>query len=350
MLIIDFLSNAMINSYQKRNLVAAGIIILVICICEALTAILNGAPVKYRFWHIAANFIAFSLVPGVIFCFGKSVLPKPIKYYNCFYFLWIAYIIFMLVCLLLESEHGIICVNKNNVYHRGKEFFLFIILYGSGTIFFFFENLYVSMRFWKKTDIILIIDFFFLIFGTSIPIIMPHIQVTWTCIIIGIALYYLYYESLFQQLDTQTLLLNYNSLKRWKKGQKKQAVIVTAELDNYAKLKLNYSREQMNTLLTTISRLFNSYYMNYGRCFRIGSDEFAAVIPDTSLDFERLNRNFFISLVKYNFETADLPLVSLGHALMDKEMNLEQALTLADEKKRFFIKERLNYLYKGKNE
>lgn len=345
MLIIDFLANSMITSYQKRNLVATGIMILIICICGAFNAILNGAPVKYRFLHILIDFIACTLIPGAIFCLGKSMFPKPIKYYNFFYFLLIAYTVFMLVCLLLETEHGIIYIDKDNVYHRGKEFFLFIILYGSGIIFFFFENIYISMRFWRRTNIILIIDFFFLIFGTSIQIILPDIQVAWTCIIIGIILYYLYYESLFQQLDTQTYLLNYNSLKRWKKHQKKEAVIVTAELDNYAKLKLNYSREQINTLLMTISRLFNSYYIKYGRCFRIGSDEFASVISDTKLDFEKLNKMFFISLVKYNFETADLPLVSLGYALIDTETNLEEALTLADEKKRFFIKERLNYLY-----
>ena len=345
MFFIDILGNSICNKYQKTNLVLTCVMLLSICICEIFTTILDGAPVKYRFWHIAANFIGFSLAPGINFTLGRSVFPKSNKRFNFFFIIWMAYILFMLVCVCLGTDHGIICVDEKNNYYRGKEFFLFIILYSCGILFFFAENLYISIRFWKKTNIVLIINFFFVLFATSVQVVFPTVQVSWTCIILSIIHYYLYYESLYQQMDIQTYLLNYTSLKKWKKAQKSPVVIVIAELDNYAKLKMNYTREQITKILVTISKLFNSFYKSYGRCYRIGSEEFAVIINNTEIDIEKLNKAFFIQLVKYNFEMADMPLVSIGYAQMDPETELDQALSLADAKKRVFIKERLSYLY-----
>ncbi len=345
MLIMDIFSNTIVNHYQRRNLLYACLIILVICICEIFTTILNGAPVKWRFWHILANFIGFALVPGIYYTLGNSIFPTKKRISDIFLAIWIAYVIFMFVCVIIGTEHGIIYVDKENNYSRGKEFFIFIILYSFGTICFFIENLYISLRFWKKSNLLLITNFLFIIFSTFIQVILPGVQVSWTCIIISVIVYYLYYESLYQQMDTQTYLLNYTSLKTWKKHQKKNVVIVIAELDNYSKLKMNYPREKIYIILRTLSKLFNSYYGSYGRCYRIGSEEFCVVIPDINIDFDKLNKNFFIDIVKYNFETSDIPLVSMGYAEMSPTTELEQALSLADTKKRIFIKERLKYLY-----
>ena len=345
MFTIDVAGNTICNKFQKSNLLLTCYMLLTICICEIFTTILDGAPVKYRFWHIAANFIGFSLAPGINFTLGRSVFPKNDKRFTFFFVVWMTYILFMLICVCLGTDHGIICVDENNHYHRGKEFFLFIILYASGTFFFFAENLYISVRFWKKTNIVLIINFFFVIFATSVQVIFPTVQVSWTCIIFAIIHYYLYYEALYQQMDIQTYLLNTTALKRWKKLQKKPVIIIVAELDNYAKLKMNYSRDQITKIIITISKLFNSFYKDYGKCYRIGSEEFAVIINDTEIDIEKLNKAFFIKLVKYNFDIADMPLVSIGFAPIDPETKIEQALSEADAKKRDFIKERLSYLY-----
>ncbi|MCR4954728.1 MAG: diguanylate cyclase [Treponema sp.] len=345
MLIIDFIGNTIITPFQKGNLVATCIMILFICISEVFATILDGADVKYRFYHILVNFVGFSFVPGIYYTLMRAMFPKKNKFFNIFLAIWIAFDIFMLVCLFTGTEHGIIYVDKNNNYSRGKEFFFFIIVYSFGTICFFFENLYISLRFWKRTNIMLIIDFLFILFATFVQIIFPGIQVSWTCIIISITMYYLYFESLYQQMDTQTYLLNYTSLKTWKKHQKKTVLIVVAELDNYSKLKINYSRDQINTILETIAKLFHSYYKKYGRCYRIGSEEFCVVIPSTGIDIETLNKEFFIDIVKYNFETADMPLISIGYSEMTPYTDIAQALSLADAKKRIFIKERLKFLY-----
>ena len=226
MLIIDFIGNTIISPFQKRNLVATCIMILLICISEVFTTILDGTSVKYRFYHILANFVGFSLVPGIYYTLMRAMFPKKNKMFDLFLIIWIVFVIFMLVCLLIGTEHGIFYVDEYNTYFRGREFFLFIIVYSLGTICFFFENLYISLRFWKRTNILLILNFLFILFATFVQIIFPGIQVSWTCIIISILVYYLYFETLYQQMDTQTYLLNYTSLKNWKKHQKKTVVII----------------------------------------------------------------------------------------------------------------------------
>ena len=345
MFIIDIIGNTQCNSFQKKNLISICVMIIVICVCEVFSAVLDGAPVKWRFWQITVNFIGFSISPIINFASAKSVFPKDNKRFNFFFIVWGAYVLFMLVCIFLGSDHGIFYVDKNNNYYRGKEFFLFVVFYTCGTVFFFIENLFIAIRFWKRTNIVLIINFLFLLFATVVQTINPTIQIFWICNLIVIINYYLFFESLYQLMDVQTYFLNYDFLTKWKTYQKKPAVIVVAEFDNYAKLKMNYTRDEISNVLLNIAKLFNSYYKSYGRCYRIGSEEFCVVISDTNLDFEKLNKDFFIQLVKYDFGLADMPLVSIGYAKMNPDISLEQALSLADSKKRTFIKERLSYLY-----
>ncbi len=346
LLLLDFLSNKVVTEYQRKNLILAGVMIFLICISEFFANILNGASVKYRLLHILFNLIEFSLFPGIFFYLGASIYPRSLKWYNYFYFVWAAYITFMVVCIFLKTEHGIIVIDENNNYSRGKEIYLFMILIASESLFFFLINIYITMKIWKQCNIMLIIDYIFLFFTFLFRIMFPAIQVTMTCVIISIFAYYLYFEALFQEMDMETYLLDYISLKKWHKIHNKTSVVmVVIEIDNYSKLKLNYSRYEINNMIKEFSKLLLSYYSEYGRCYRVSSEEFAVIISDKNLDFDNINKNFFISIVKSNFELSDLPLASVGYSLLAPKTSLDQCFTQADEKKALFQQERLKYLF-----
>ena len=345
MFIIAIVSNNVINHHQRSYFLMACIVSFTIVVLEIVSILVDGAPVKWRWLHLTVSFIGFSILPLVFYSLGKALLPYNNKRMDYFLIVWGVYVGWILFTTLSGNGKGIYYVDAENNYSRGSGFFVHIIFYSFSLVMFVIENVIISIRFWRNRNIVLYINFFFILIGTSVQVFYPDIQVVWVCVIIGIIMYYIYFDDLYQQLDEETYLMNYNSFQKWRRHQKEEVVIVVAEIDNFAKMKLSYDREKIHEIVKEISIMFHDYYKKYGRCYRIGSEEFCVTIRDTKLNFDELNKQFFIDLVKHNFETADMPLVSLGYASLSPKESLNNALTLADSKKRVFIKDRISYLY-----
>lgn len=347
MLSVSIITNAVINKEQKKNFLLTCIIVFIICIMEVLTIIANGADVKYRWIHIFSNFMGFNLTPMVFMFLGTALIPNKRRSWE--FILWAGYTLWMLITLFMNNSYGIFHVDEANNYSRAKGFVIYTLFYGFALIYFFIENIRLSIKYWHTSNIILLLNFAFVFTGTTVQIIYPEIQVSWLSVVISIVFYYIYIDNLYQQLDRQTYLMNGNSFEKYICNQKKTAVIIVAEIDNFSKLKLNYSRSKLDEILMDISRNFNDYFKKYGRTFRIESEELCAVIYDRNLDFDAIIKDFFIKYVKSNFTSSEIPLVSLGYALFSPHQDLKKVLSAADMKKRDFIKERLN-LFKSPKE
>lgn len=351
LLVVHFVlttGSSVISSRQKIKFQTTGGIVFVICIMEVLTIIFNDSPVQFRFLHIASNFLGFSLTPVVYFSLSKALFPHTEEKYfkiNPLVIVWSAYVIWFFVSLIAAPKYSVFSVDQKNHYSRSNGFFVYVIFYALSLFYFLITNIQLSVRFWKNNGIVLLLNFILVFFGTTVQIMFPEIQITWLTIILSILIYFVYHTTLYQQLDTQTCLLNYASFQKWLALQKTEYYIVVAEIDNFAKLKLNYSRKKIDRIIVTVSKIFNKFYKKYGQCYRIGSEEFLVAVSNTTLNFDELNRLFFIEFVKESFELKEMPLISLGFAKISAKTDLEQALSRADVKKREFIKKRLEYLY-----
>ena len=345
MLVTLIVTNNIMNYHQRKYFLITCLSIFLICVSEIISMIVVGKPVKWRVLHYLVCLVGFSLVPIVFFSLGKALFPKNYKRLDFFLVIWLVYVGWLFWTMVEGKAKGVFYVDPDNNYSRGSGFYIHIVFYCICLVLFVFENIVISIRFWRDKNIILYMNFFFIISGTTVQVFYPDIQVVWICVIIGVVIYYIYFNTLYQQLDEQTYLMNYNSFQKWRRQQKEDVVIVIAEIDNFAKLKLSYSREKIDEILVDISILFNDFYKEYGRCYRIGSEEFCVTINDTNLNFDELNKKFFINLVKHNFEIADMPLVSIGYATLSPKEDLNKTLSFADAKKRVFIRDRISYLY-----
>lgn len=339
--------NSVISAHQKNKFQTTGAIVFFICIMEVLTIIFNNSPPKFRFLHIASNFIGFSLTPVVYISLSKALFPhigeKRLRI-NPLVVLCGVYSLWLLVSLVVAPEYSVFYVDQKNHYERAKGFVVYVSFYMLGLFYFLLTNICLSVRFWKNNGIILLLNFLLVFFGTMVQILYPEIQITWLTIIFSILIYYIYHTTLYQQLDVQTCLLNYGSFQKWLCRQKRESCIVVAEIDNFAKLKINYSRKEIDRIIVTFSKLFNKFYKKYGQCYRIGSEEFLATINDTTLNFDELNCKFFIEFIKESFDLQEMPLVSLGYTKVSADSDLDKVLSLTDLKKREFIKKRPEYL------
>ena len=343
LLLVCILTDTVINKVQKKHFLITVLVVFVICVMEVLSIVFNGASVKYKWIHIVSNYFGFSLTPFVALSLMNSIYPNKKTRY--LYIFCAVYSAWLMISLIMNNGTSVFYIDENNNYFRAKGFFVYVIVYAGCNVFFFVENIVLSLRFWHTNNIILLGTMLFLCAGTTIQIINPKIQVTWLCVIISIMIFYIYNDTLYQQIDEHTFLKNSNCLKKWHSSQKKEAVIIVAEIDDYFKLKMNYKRTKISQIVLEVSKNFNDFFKKYGTCYRLGSEEFCVIIDNPTLDFDELAKIFFIEYVKSNFKTQDLPLLSIGYAKISPKQDLYQVLSTADMKKLDFKKQRLNYLY-----
>ena len=286
MLFVSIESNSVISRFQKRNFMTTCSIIFVICVMEVLTLIFDGTSLRWRFFHIASNYFGFSLTPLVYFTLGNALLPEFSDNKKTIFFIfgtWILYSLWMLLMLALGNDFGVFYVDKMNNYSRAKGFFVYMIFYAAGLFYFLIQNIILSLRFWQNNCGILFLNFIFVSVGGAVQVVRPDIQITWLAVIISISFYFMYHGSLYQQFDTQTYLRNYKSFRKTLDMQKKDSVLIVVEIDNFEKLKLNYNRQKVDSLVIAVSRIFSRFYRKYGALFRIGSEEFCVISKDISL-------------------------------------------------------------------
>lgn len=351
MLFVLIESNSVISRHQKTNLNVTCVIIFAICIMEVLTIIFNGAPLSFKFFHIASNFLGFSLTPLVFITLGNALLPIPQKHknFNPLFLVWIFYVLWFLISLIAKSGNSVFFVDEQNNYSRAKGFLVYMIFYGIGLVYFLIQNINLSLHYWQNSSKILFLNFIFIFAGTTVQILRPDIQITWTTVVISMFVYFIYLDTLYQQLDSQTYLKNKNSFYKSLKKLKNDSVLIVVEIDHFSKLKSNYRHEKVEDIILTISAIFSKFYRKHGQCFRTGSEEFYAIIKDNSLDFDDLNRQFFTEFVKETFEIEEMPLVSCSWAKLSSkvakdETELNKTLSAASEKKCEFQKNRAAYL------
>ncbi|MCR4790772.1 MAG: hypothetical protein K5839_06795, partial [Treponemataceae bacterium] len=119
------------------------ITVVTIGIMEYFTLILDGGPVKFRYFHIIANYIGFSLTPMVSILFCALIMPK--KRLMPFIILNAVYVVLFFVSLFFP-KYGIFYVDEENNYFRSNFFFVHIIMYLIGVILVFIGN----VRFYLK--------------------------------------------------------------------------------------------------------------------------------------------------------------------------------------------------------
>ncbi len=348
MLFILIKTNSVISNEQKKNFFVTTGLIFVICIMEILTIVLDGSALKYRFFHIASNFLGFSLTPLVYFTLGNTLLPsflKKQKIISPFSILWIIYSVWMLFALVIGKGNSVFYVNKENSYSRAGGFPVYIALYFISLLYFLVKNISFSIRFWKNNGLLIILNFIFVLCTAIIQMLRPDIQVTWIGVIISITIYFTFHTTLYQMLDSKTFLFNRSSFEKSIKNLKKDAVIFVAEIDNFEKFKKNYGRKETDRAVLFFSKMFYSFFKKYGTCYRTQDNEFLVFVKNIDLDFDLLAKNFYISFIKNSLKNENSPLISLGFSKISDEHDMENAFGCINEKKREFSKIRLDLLF-----
>ena len=151
---------------------------------------------------------------------------------------------------------------------------------------------------------------------TIIQILVPNLHVSWLCVTLLSALYFIYCSEMWNQLDGLTGLLNQNSfLNRSKEMNYTNGMLIVFDVDDFKHVNDVFGHVKGDSCLSIIAACIKKAYAKYGYCYRIGGDEFCVLLKN-SRNEEACSVQFESFIKKKRNKYTYLPSVSYGSALL----------------------------------
>lgn len=314
-----------LSKRQKRGFIAAFALILFISIMEIITVVVDGVPLEYRFVNYLSNYLGFGLSPLIPICIAISI-DKEQNVKIC-----ILCELVYLILLTCSIPLGLVFyVDANNEYARGPYFGVYIFAYLCAIFYLTKTTLALSKKFQNQSKVLVVPIVVFLIAGTTIQVLLPHVRLTWLCVTMLTILYYVYCSEMWQQLDGLTGLLNQNTYVNKTASIKNSCLLLIFDVDDFKKVNDCYGHLAGDACLKEVAACIKLAYSPYGYCYRIGGDEFCVLLNDISKE-QDCYLAFIDVLKKKRKEKPYLPFVSVGAAYFPENGNIAAVKEIADQ-------------------
>ena len=158
--------------------------------------------------------------------------------------------------------------------------------------------------------------------------IYPDMKTGWLGISIIATFIYVYYNENIQCVDGLTQLLDHRSIDNAivkKERKKKNFILLIFDVNDFKKINDLYGHHYGDEILSLFGKILKENYCQYGTCYRVGGDEFAAIMEDNLEKVIELNSKLFERLeierknekeiaFKETREEREIPYISYGMA------------------------------------
>ena len=304
-----------LNKKQKRGFLFALGLIALISLLEVVTLKVDGLPKKFRWINIVSNYLGFGLTPWVCICL-VYVLDKKTKLRWEFKLAILCELIYLLILALSIPSGLIFSVSQENIYSRGPYFFIYIFAYFISIFYLSLSTIFVSKQFQNRSKALVYPLIIFLGAETIIQILGPDLNVSWLCVTLLSALYFIYCSEMWNQLDGLTGLLNQNSfLNRSEEMNYTNGMLIVFDVDDYKHVNDVFGHVKGDSCLSIIAACIKKAHAKYGYCYRVGGDEFCVLLKN-SRNEEACSVQFESLIKKKRNKYTYLPSVSYGSALL----------------------------------
>jgi diguanylate cyclase (GGDEF)-like protein len=311
---------------KKRGFAWLFIAIALAASCEWLGMALDGVDGWGRTLHAAVKMVEFSLVPtfGVA---GAYVLGAPHGLKA------IAGVLIVNAALeFLSTQFGFIFyIDAAAFYRHGDLYWIYALFDVVGVIYLLVTSVRFTSRFQSRKNFILFLILALMIAGVVAQTLDSTIRVDWMCIPIGMTLFYIYYSEMALETDELTSLLNRRSFDGRLSRMDRPCVLVFFDVDDFKHVNDEHGHAVGDRCLELIGRAMVETYSSSGRCYRIGGDEFCAIIERDLDSVDEMNSAFFNRMELERRESRWLPWVSIGYSAFDpKTSDITTTLERAD--------------------
>lgn len=318
-----------LSAARRRCFMSCFSMIILAAIGEWMGAFLNGKEGLFlRCVHSASKFLEFSLAPfvPVVMCYDESTSAKRTK--------GIITVTFSLNVLIefVSMFTGIIFyVDAAGIYHHGPVYILYYIFVLGGIAFLIYESYRLSRRNqnWRMGSLYGIVAL--LMLGVVPHLVKTELRYDWLAASMSCLLYYVYYSETTIIMDPVTHIFNRRCYDKALEKLRQGTVVVNFDIDGFKKINDRHGHLYGDVTLASVADIIRQSYGKYGACYRVGGDEFGALITKPHPPMSEIN-SVFDNLLDAKRKSDDrFPWVSHGYCLFNGDMDeLRETLANAD--------------------
>ena len=310
--IADAVTNRLMTRQKKRGTVAVCLLIGLAALGEWAGVVLDGAPAGLIPLHRLAKLTELSLAPATgvaaAIVYGESRRPRAAAA--------LAVLHALFECAALPFG-WVFTVDGQNLYHRGRLHFLYVLAFAAAIAYAFFCVLRGGRAYQVGVDGALALTLLMLTAGIAILFVVPHVRIAYLCIAVANILLYIRYYKTMLQVDAVTRLLNRRCYDVAVNDMEARAVVLFFDIDKFKQINDRYGHSTGDLCLQNVARALRAAYGQHGRCYRTGGDEFCVILRDDCGEVEALNESFRAEIRKMQAQDSRMPGVSLGYAYYD---------------------------------
>lgn len=321
----DSLTNRLIRKDIKRKTVLASLFIALAASAEFVGVLTEGASPSLIPLHKAAKGIEYCIAPltGVLAASAyanvkDSRIPLGIA---------LAHALFECIAMGFDL---VFSIDENNVAHHENFYFIYILAFSLSTFYIFFCVIRSGKEYQMNIDSVLILTLLLLALGVTIQFIYSKIKVDYLCVAIANYLLYSRYNKMVSQVDALTMLLNRGCYETNIERLRSKAILLFFDVNKFKKVNDTYGHDVGDLALKNIALRIKKTYGKYGKCYRIGGDEFCVILNHHLEEVDKLKESFFTSIEEMRKKDPRMPSISLGYATYDSSLPIEQVIKEAD--------------------
>ena len=305
-------------------------IVTIASFCEWAGVMLDGTDPRYTDFHWAVKWTELSLAPCIgLFC-GRSLSREKNSRLEK------AAVLLALLNVVLETLSiftGLIfSVDAQNRYHHGPYYWIYTMFCVGTILFFLMRGLQTFKKYQHSGGVLIWTVTVFLVVGIVIQSVNSQIRITWLTVALSAVMLYKFYGDVIQQVDGLTELINRWGYENYLSHFQGKGAIIFLDVDAFKKINDTYGHAVGDSCLQTVADCLRAVFGPYGKCFRVGGDEFCVVLEEKQGDVKTLLTTLSSRMKACREEDPRLPYLSAGYAVFDtSKKNVNDAVAEADE-------------------
>ena len=328
MLVQTYTSDSM--EERLRNAFLRGFATILFCALLDWTRVeLNGSQLVPVWLHGAVVSLEYTLAPvvvlfliGVMGAIERNSFLVPLLAFNG----------------LLQFTSGftewIFYIDAANNFVRGEWFRVYVLIYSIGIFVMYWEVYRCSWIYQNRNGWMLFMSILSLTIGVGENEFGGECPTTFLAVSIAATMFYVYFMDIGIQTDPMTKLLNRRCYDSHLKKIDYPTVVVMFDVDKFKYINDTYGHEKGDIVLQHVAICLRRTFGRLGSLYRLGGDEFCLILRKGYLDkvdFGLLRRALDRHLEMYRRHEPLMPAVSMGHAIYDGGLSVQNVVKQADQ-------------------
>lgn len=328
MLVQTYTSDS-IDGRLRRAFLHGFAIILFCAVLDWTRVELNGSQLVPVWLHGAVVSLEYTLAPvvvlfliGVMGAIERNSFLVPLLAFNG----------------LLQFTSGftewIFYIDAANNFVRGEWFRVYVLIYSIGIFVMYREVYRCSWIYQNRNGWMLFMSILSLTIGVGENEFGGECHTTFLAVSIAATMFYVYFMDIGIQTDPMTKLLNRRCYDSHLKKIDYPTAVVMFDVDKFKYINDTYGHEKGDIVLQHVAICLRRTFGRLGYLYRLGGDEFCLILRKGYLDkvdFGLLRRALDRHLEMYRRHEPLMPAVSMGHAIYDCGLSVQNVVKQADQ-------------------